>query len=143
MQKNRTKLNRMVPFFLGGFLVLGGCSVFGAGEPIQEIDDEEAYAFEDGFIYIYRENDKEEKYLEQLEEAFNDMNESLTLFNISKYTDGSASISDFGLSNQSYAVASYSDGELDDQINLDDLNNEVDPEVIHRALVDFIEFNQE
>ena len=145
MQKNRTKLNqRMLPFFLGGFLVLGGCSVFGAEEPtIQEINDEEAHAFEDGFLYIYREDDKEEKYLDQLEKAFIETGEQLTLFNIREHADGTARTSDYGLNNNRYAVASYVNGELDEQVKLDDLNNEVDPDVIHRALVDFIEFNQE
>jgi hypothetical protein len=133
----------MLPFFLGGFLVLGGCSVFGAGEPIQEINDEEATTFEDGFIYIYREETEEEKYLEQLEEAFGEVGEQLTLFNIREHADGSARISDYGLHNNRYAVASYDNGELVNQIKLDELNNEVDPDVIHRALVDFIEFNQE
>jgi len=143
MQINRTKLNRIVPFFLGGFLVLGGCSVFGAGGPIQEINDDEAEALEDGFVYIHYENEKEEKYLEQLSKAFDEANETLNVFNFYDYADMDTNINTFGLNNQQYAVAYYSNDELQEQVKLSELNNEVDPDVIHRALVDFIEFNQE
>ena len=144
MQRNRTKLNRMGPFFLIGFLVLGGCSVFGAGEPMQEISDEEAQAFQNGFIYISRENDAEFKYIEQLEQAFKETSEEGFLFNIYDYEEFTeARVSDYGLSNNTNALAYYTDGQLQEEINLKDLNNEVDPDVIHRALVDFIEFHQE
>ena len=145
MQKNRTKLNqRMLPFFLGGFLMLGGCSVFVAGEPIKEIDDEEAHAFEDGFIYIYRESDEEEKFIDQMNEAFSEEGEVLNLFNIREHADDlTVRTSDYGLNMNYNALAYYSKGELIEQIKMDDLNNEVDPDVIHRALADFIEFNQE
>ena len=144
MQKNRTKLNqRMLPFFLGGFLVLGGCSVFGAGEPIQEISDEEAETLEEGFVYIHYDEEAETKYLDQLSSAFEETNETLLQFNFFEYGEGNNNVNDFNLNNQRYAVAYYSEGEFQEEINLKDLNNEVDPDVIHRALVDFIEFNQE
>lgn len=145
MQNNRTKQKLPLPFFLGvgGFLVLGGCSVFGAGEPIQEIDDAEAHAFEEGFLYISRESDEETKFVEQLESAFEDSSEEGFVFKIYDYVEyKDARISDFGLNNNRNSLAYYSDGELQDEINLKDLNKEADPEVIHRALVDFIEFNK-
>lgn len=117
--------------------------MFGAGEPIQEIDDQEAEALEDGFVYIHYDEDEEGKYLDQLSKAFEEEGETLHIFNFYDYGEGSNRVTDFGLNNQRYAIAYYSDGELVEQIDLKDINNEVDPDVIHRALVDFIEFNQE
>lgn len=125
MRSKRTKwLKTGGPIFLAGILALGGCS-FGAGEPIQEIDENEANDFEDGFIYIHREENEEDIYLEQLENAFSAQKEELHLFNIREHVaDTAVRTSDYGLNMNYHAVAVYADGELVDQLKLDEANEE-------------------
>lgn len=143
MRTKRTKwLKTGVPIFLAGAFLVGGCSL-GAGEPIQEINADEAQELEDGFVYIHYDKEAEEIYLDQLKKSFDETGESLSVLNFYEYAEeDNARVTDFGLNNQRYALAYYSNGELVDQIKMEELNNEIDPEVINRALIDFIEFNQ-